>query len=305
MAPDANTEQEIDLRGYLDRIIARWWIVAICVVLGVVASFTLTSTVNKNLTRGVATIYLGQPVTPNGSIVPNPLSSNPLFANALARQPAYQQPAARAAGLKPDDLAGNVSVELISTAVGVKGTAVPLAQVIVQGPFTPAQAAAAANALAAAIIAEANSYTDAKSKEAVVARDRLRTRIDQLSRSAAETQTRIDAITSNGALSPAEQSALTTPLLGMLQYDSNTEALLSDQLPGLESQVDYIDNVEAGRVITPARGAKVAPTSKQFSLLIAVVLGLLVGLLAAVLSTVVRPLRSPLDSDPLEPTSAP
>ena len=305
MEPDANTEQEIDLRGYLDRIIARWWIVAICVVLGVVASFTLTSTVNKNLTRGVATIYLGQPVTPNGSIVPNPLSSNPLFANALARQPAYQQPAARAAGLKPDDLAGNVSVELISTAVGVKGTAVPLAQVIVQGPFTPAQTAAAANALAAAIIAEANSYTDAKSKEAVVARDRLRTRIDQLSRSAAETQTRIDAITSNGALSPAEQSALTTPLLGMLQYDSNTEALLSDQLPGLESQVDYIDNVEAGRVITPARGAKVAPTSKQFSLLIAVVLGLLVGLLAAVLSTVVRPLRSPLDSDPLEPTSAP
>jgi len=294
---DSNgTESEIDLRSYLNRILARWWVVAIFVVLAIIGSFTIQRTQNKNLTRAVATVYLGQPISPNGSLVPNPLSSNPLFANALAHQAAYQDPAARKAGLEATALAGKVSVELISTAVGVKGTAVPLAQVIVQGPFTAAQSAAAANALAEAIVAESNTYTDAKKVEAIAARDRLRARLDQLAQSGTETQARLDAL-EKAALSPAERSSLTTPLIAMLQFDSNTEAILTDKLPDLETQVDYIENVESASVITPARGSKVAPTSKQFSLFIALVLGFLVGILAAILSTVFWPVRNPLETE--------
>ena len=75
------------------------------------------------------------------------------------------------------------------------------------------------------------------------------------------------------------------------------EALLQEQLPDLQAQVDYIENVEAGSVITPARGAKVAPTSKQFSLLIAVILGLIVGVLAAIISSVIWPVRPVIDRD--------
>ena len=63
------------------------------------------------------------------------------------------------------------------------------------------------------------------------------------------------------------------------QPPARRRPLLQEQLPDLQAQVDYIENVEGGSVITPARGAKVAPTSKQFSLLIAVVLGLIVGVL--------------------------
>jgi len=294
---DSNgTESEIDLRSYLNRILARWWVVAIFIVLAIIGSFTIQRTQNKNLTRAVATVYLGQPISPNGSLVPNPLSSNPLFANALAHQASYQDPAARKAGLAANALAGQVSVELISTAVGVKGTAVPLAQVIVQGPFTAAQSAAAANALADAIVAESNTYTDAKKVEAIAARDRLRARLDQLAQSGTETQARLDAL-DKAALSPAERSSLTTPLIAMLQFDSNTEAILTDKLPDLETQVDYIENVESASVITPARGSKVAPTSKQFSLFIALVLGFLVGILAAILSTVFWPVRNPLETE--------
>ena len=294
---DSNgTESEIDLRSYLNRILARWWVVAIFVVLAIIGSFTIQRTQNKNLTRAVATVYLGQPISPNGSLVPNPLSSNPLFANALAHQASYQDPAARKAGLAANALAGQVSVELISTAVGVKGTAVPLAQVIVQGPFTAAQSAAAANALADAIVAESNTYTDAKKVEAIAARDRLRARLDQFAQSGTETQARLDAL-DKAALSPAERSSLTTPLIAMLQFDSNTEAILTDKLPDLETQVDYIENVESASVITPARGSKVAPTSKQFSLFIALVLGFLVGILAAILSTVFWPVRNPLETE--------
>jgi len=294
------TESEIDLRNYLDRILARWWIVAIVVVLAIIGAFTIQRTQNKNLTRAVATVYLGQPISPNGSLVPNPLSSNPLFADALAHQATYQDPAAVKAGLQPNALTGQVSVALISTAVGVKGTAVPLAQVIVQGPFTAVQSAAAANALAAAIVAKSNTYTDAKKVEAVAARDRLRTRLEELAKSGSDTQARLDAL-DKAALSPAERSSLTTPLIAMLQYDSNTEAILTDKLPDLETQVDYITNVESASVITPARGAKVAPTSKQFSLFIALVLGLLVGILAAILSTVFWPVRSALEPETTSP----
>ena len=264
------TESEIDLRSYLDRILARWWVVAIFIALAIIGSFTIQRTQNKNLTRGVATVYLGQP--------------------------AYQEPASKAAGLAADALTGHVSVELISTAVGVKGTAVPLAQVIVQGPFTAAQSAAAANALAAAIVEKSNTYTNAKQAAVIAARDRLSARIEALAAAGAETQARLDAL-ERAALSPAERSSLTTPLLAMLQYDSNTEALLSEQLPDLEAQVEYIATVESGSVITPARGSKVAPTSKQFSLFIAVVLGFLVGILAAILSTVFWPVRNPLETE--------
>jgi hypothetical protein len=61
--------------------------------------------------------------------------------------------------------------------------------------------------------------------------------------------------------------------------------------------VQYIEEVESGRVITPAKGAKVAPASRQFSLLVAIVLGLVVGILAAVISTVIRPVRPVIDRD--------
>ena len=70
-----------------------------------------------------------------------------------------------------------------------------------------------------------------------------------------------------------------------------------DKLPDLETNVDYITNVESASVITPARGSKVAPTSKQFSLFIALVLGFLVGILAAILSTVFWPVRNELEAE--------
>ncbi|MFM9123846.1 MAG: hypothetical protein ACKOSO_01400, partial [Actinomycetota bacterium] len=278
---------------------ARWWVVAICVIAAVALSYALSGTEDRKLTRAAATVFLGQPVTPNGALVPNPLSANPLYAAALARQPAYQGPAAEAAGLAPDALKGHVSVELISTAVGTKGTAVPLVQVIVQGPFTPAQSADAANALSDAIVTEANRYTAAKRDDAVAARDALAA-LDAggegLSADAEATQARLDELAA-ADLSPAERSSLTTPLVAMLQYSSNTEALLAEQLPDLQAQVQYIEEVESGRVITPAKGAKVAPASRQFSLLVPIVLGLVVGILAAVISTVFWPVRPVLDRD--------
>ena len=288
VADAPGTEQEIDLRSYVDRILKRWWIVAICVVLAVIASFTITRTSNKNLTQGTATVYLGQPVSPNGSLVPNPLSSNPLYATALAKQRPYQEVAEQAAGLPQGALKGHVSVALISTAVGVKGIAVPLAQVTVQGPFTPAQSAAAANSMAEQDVAKSNAF--------VAARDSLQARIDALAADADDVKAQLEKLNAAN-LGAAERASLSAPLLGILQYDSNTEALLQEQLPDLQAQVDYIENVEGGSVITPARGAKVAPTSKQFSLLVAIVLGLIVGVLLAILSTVFWPVRPVIETE--------
>ena len=56
VAESHGTESEIDLRSYLDRILARWWVVAIFIALAIIGSFTIQRTQNKNLTRGVATV---------------------------------------------------------------------------------------------------------------------------------------------------------------------------------------------------------------------------------------------------------
>ena len=290
MAADGDTGGEIDLRSYGQRIVARWWVVAICVVVAAVASFAITTTSNKNLTQGVATVYLGQPVGPSGALVPNPLSSNPLYATALARQADYQAAAAKAAGLPDDALAGRVSVALISTAVGVKGTAVPLAEITVQGPFTPRQSAAAANAMAKLVVDKSNTYVAAKRSAVVASRDEIAKRLDAVRADADDVRGQLEKLVAQN-LGVAERASLSAPLLGILQSNASTESLLQSQLSDQQETLDYIDNVEGASVVMPARGTKVAPASKQFSLLIAIVLGLLVGIIAAIVSTAIWPVR--------------
>ena len=297
MAAERGTESEIDLRAYGQRIVARWWIVAICVVIAVIASFAITRTSGKGLTQGVATVYLGQPVGPSGALIPNPLSSNPLYTTALARQRQYQAVAEQAAGLPDGALAGRVSVALISTAVGVKGTAVPLAEITVQGPFTVKQSAAAANSMAAQTVAKSNAYVAAKRDAVVASRDALQERLTALRTDAADVRGQLEKLQA-ATLGAVERSSLSAPLLGILQSSASTEALLQGQLSDEQEKLDYIDNVEAASIITPARGSKVAPASKQFSLLIAIVLGLLVGILAAIISTAIRPVRPAIGTEP-------
>jgi hypothetical protein len=105
---------EIDLRDYARRVAARWWIVAICIAVAVAASYAFTITEDRRLTRGAAIVYLGQPVSPNGSPIANALSTNPLFAQSYARQSAVRDAAAQTAGLKAGALDGRVSVEFVS-----------------------------------------------------------------------------------------------------------------------------------------------------------------------------------------------
>ncbi|MFM9123833.1 MAG: hypothetical protein ACKOSO_01335, partial [Actinomycetota bacterium] len=47
---------------------ARWWVVAICVIAAVALSYALSGTEDRKLTRAAATVFLGQPVTPNGAL---------------------------------------------------------------------------------------------------------------------------------------------------------------------------------------------------------------------------------------------
>ncbi len=133
------------------------------------------------------------------------------------------------------------------------------------------------------------------------ARDLLRERQAELREAATATQDRLAEIEADQGLSAADRAALTAPLIATLQYNGSTESLLAEELTDLEVQVDYIENVEAARVVTPAKGSRVAPASRQVSLLAAIALGLAVGLLLAVISTVIWPIRR---DPPVEPPGA-
>jgi signal transduction histidine kinase len=56
VADAPGTEQEIDLRSYVDRILKRWWIVAICVVLAVVDVRAQTRQITDQLTAVAETV---------------------------------------------------------------------------------------------------------------------------------------------------------------------------------------------------------------------------------------------------------
>src|SRR5205085_1244738 len=96
-----------------------------------------------------ATIYLGQPLSPNGTNQIQSLSTNPSAVKAVVLSPSAQHRAEQRAGLRPGALAGHVSTLAIAGTAAALGRVgqTPLVSIVVTGS-RPAKIAKAANALA-------------------------------------------------------------------------------------------------------------------------------------------------------------
>ena len=64
--PDPDAEREVDLGRYLDALVARWWLPAAGLVIGVVLGYLL-AVGGKEVYRAQATVYVGTPYGPNGT----------------------------------------------------------------------------------------------------------------------------------------------------------------------------------------------------------------------------------------------
>jgi hypothetical protein len=258
---DLEAEQEVDLGRYWSAIVARWWLLLAGLLVGAVVGYLL-SLGGKQVWNASSTVYLGASYSIIGGTLLQGPQANPSTVGTLAHAQDSIAQAAAQAGMRPDDLRGNVSTESISTGAGastLRVTANPLARITVQAP-TRREAQVAANTLATIVVDRLSPFADKK--------------IAALKERIGADQQQIDAIQrqQRGA-SDATAKAVFALRLG----DVLTDQLQANQL------LIQAQEVERPSVLTRAAAVRTTARSRRNSVVVAAFLGLLIGLFAALL----------------------
>ena len=297
------TEQEIDVRRYWQAVAARWWLPVIGVIIGAAIGYAL-SLGGSDVWRGTALVYLGQPVTPTGQPATNAPAAQPLFAQQIVRAPAAIEVAATAAGLRPGQLAGRISIQGASGTAGTKAQPAPYVNVVVRGPWGAKQVANASQSFADEIVKQGGAYQADKRTRLEGQVDYLESRLKSILDDRDYQRQRIENVQCDPSISATDKLIAITSANAIIQSSQTLEFQLSQQLLDAQSQLASVSYNEEPRVISPARGTRVDVSSRQANLVVAVILGLVAGIVVTLLSYVVwpaggRPFRRhpPADAD--------
>ena len=257
-AADLDAEREVDLRGYLNALMVRWWLPVAGLAAGVVIGLLISLGGNQVWTANT-TVYLGQPLSPTGSVQIQSDATNPSTVGVIIHSEANLRRAARAAGMSVSKLRGHVSSRPVAGALTKLGQT-PLVQITVTGA-APRHVQIAANTLAKIVITNTSTYADkliASWQEQVTTYTQSLKTIDQ-------------------ALKGSSLSA-TEKLLAALQ-----RAQIADQLTTATQQLAVAQEVEKGSQKTFAAATKTTAKSRRNTVIVAALLGLLIGIFAALL----------------------
>src|SRR4051794_32217309 len=156
-APDPDAEREVDLRSYFGALTVRWWLPVAGLVGGVVIGLLVSLGGNQVWTANT-TVYLGQPLSPTGSVQIQSDATNPSGGGGLIHSEANLRRAARAAGMPVSKLRGHVSSRPVAGALTKLGQT-PLVQITVTGS-APRHVQIAANTLARIVITSTSTYAN-------------------------------------------------------------------------------------------------------------------------------------------------
>jgi capsular polysaccharide biosynthesis protein len=266
-------EQEVDLARYGWAILARWWLVALGVALGVLAGY-LISLGGGRLFEATATVYLGAPLTPSSGAPVQSLQTNPATVNQIVRSTAVLRDVAERVEVDAEQLRLAVSTKAVASGTGARATQTQLVEVSVRGPWRR-QSAEAANLLAAAAIDRISEYPRQKiallEEEAVSRIAQLEGIEERLERYRAAVETATD-------LTSAEQLVLLT-LVDDAQQERDQ---LAEERREIELALTLARELEAAQLVTEAAPRKVSARGRGSSLIVGAVIGLLVGIVAAV-----------------------
>jgi uncharacterized protein involved in exopolysaccharide biosynthesis len=279
------TTAEVPISLYARRVLRRWYLVVLGVVVAVGLVFLhAAGTTKHGQYSASATVYMGQPVTPSGTAI----FANPPFVTASAVSKVINSAkalsaAAQAAGggVKPSSISGKVTTHLLSTAAttttGVKTSSGGVYyEVDAEGPWGAKKAAAIANALAGAVASSANAYVNDKVAQynAQIATDKSSIQSYQSANAAARRE--VSKLTSKASSSPTT-AVLLTELLSTIS--TNTTAIGNVQTDLTENTINRSSaiNMEAAKVSSVAFGHTVTATNRRSSLAVAAFVGLLIG----------------------------
>src|SRR5690348_12917225 len=108
--PEVDAEDELELGRYWHALVIRWWLPLAGLIAGIVVGYLL-SLGGHQVFQAKATIYLGQPLSPNGTNQIQSLSTNPSAVKQIVLAPSVQHEAETKAGLPSGSLFGHVSTQ--------------------------------------------------------------------------------------------------------------------------------------------------------------------------------------------------
>ncbi len=258
---DPEAEQEVDFARYVRQLGARWWLLVAGLVVGAVIGY-LISLGGHQVYQATATVYLGQPYTPQGtSLIQDPQTNPSAVGQAVNNQLVINQ-VAHLCGTKPGAIQKGISTQAVATgATKASGPAInPLVKVSVQSKKAK-WAACAANALAVAAVKSLSTYPAAKiaNLKAQIASDSAG--INSIQKSIA-----------GGNISDTDKLVL-LQLLRSDQLDRTTNSQL----------LLLATKVESPSVFLRAASNKITARSRRNTVVISALIGLILGAIVALL----------------------
>jgi uncharacterized protein involved in exopolysaccharide biosynthesis len=280
---DLEAEQEVEFRRYWNAVAARWWLPVLGLVAGMVGGYALAIG-GGDVYRAEATLYLGQPFTPNGGAPVPGLATNPSTVNEIVHSESVLQEVAERSGMNLSKLRANVTSRQVSPPAGrraVVGTT-PLIEVSVTGQ-NARTTARAANLLGQAVVEDVSPYVDDK----ITA---IQERITADERELAESQRRLDlaqtelnALLENRSLSATDRLIGVTTLNATIGSLVERRGLVTQDLLEAKQALSLAENVEQPSVVERAAARKTTARSVGRSVVVGALIGLILGILAAIL----------------------
>ena len=278
---DPDAEREIDLRSAWSRLAARWWLPVGGLVVGAILG-VLVSVGSAQVYKAEALLYLGQPFTPGGGGQIQSLATNPKTVSETIRSEAALERAARAAGMRPGQLRGNVTTSTITTA-GQPRNLSPLVTIEVHAP-TRAKAEKAANSLAQSVMDQVSPYVVQKIAQLKTQIEGDESQIEDIAARIANANEQQRLALRDASLSLAEKLLVSTNSNATINNAEQRRGTVLQDLNLAKQLLSLAENVEQSRVVQAALARKASATSRRNAAAVGGLIGLLVGALAAVLA---------------------
>jgi uncharacterized protein involved in exopolysaccharide biosynthesis len=257
---DPEAEQEVDFARYVKLLGVRWWLLAAGLVAGAVIGY-LVSLGGNQVYAAVATVYLGQPYTPQGSGLIQDPQTNPSSVGQVVSNQAVINSVAQLCHTKPGAFKKGISTQAVASGASAKGSAAavnPLVRVSVQSKKGKV-AACAANQLSAKVVKALGVYPAAKiaNIKAQIASD------DEGIKS-------INTAIAGGNISDTDKLILLQTLRSdQLDRTTNSQLLL------------LATKVESPYILANAASNKITARSRRNTVVIGALIGLILGAIAA------------------------
>jgi len=269
---DPEAEQEVDFARYAHLLVERWWFLAAGLVIGAVIGYGI-SLGGSQAYRASATVYLGQPYSPNGGSPLQTLQTNPSAVDGIVTSDLVLLTVANACDAKVSQFAGGVTDTPVVGALTRNGQN-PVVKITVQAA-KPKVASCAANGLAHKVVGKVSGYADRK--------------VANLKRQIAADQQSINTIKAGIA---STEVSTTDKLLFQLQLRT-----LQSDLINATQLLAQAQQVEVPEVLSGATSQVVNARSRRNTVVISALIGLVLGVLAALFWDRIGPRLAPRNGE--------